>query len=124
MHEPERLVAHEALHILAAYERQILTELLAVEVEQHAAVADFFFRHFIEYLGGGGILLAQTIGEAAIDAAVFLFIGDRKREDFLLGQIGETFHGGVFSAFFWLVIFLFYDVKAKSIRLSGGVKGR
>ena len=85
-------MAHEALHVLAAHERQIIAELLAVEVEQHAAVANFLLGHLLEHLGGGGILLAQAVGEAAIDAAVFFLVGNCKREDLLLGQVGETFH--------------------------------
>ncbi len=40
-------------------------------------------------------MLAQALGEAAIDAAVLVLVGDGEREDFLLGEIGKAFHGGL-----------------------------
>ena len=53
-HQPQRrrLVLDEALHVLAADQRQIFAEFLAVEIEQHRAVVHFLFRHLVEYLGG------------------------------------------------------------------------
>ena len=91
-------MVHEALDVLAADQRQIFAELLAVEVVQPGAVGDFLVRHLVEHLGGGGKLLAQPLGEAAIDAAVLLLIGDGQRQHFLLGQVGKSFHGGLGSA--------------------------
>ncbi len=41
-----------------------------------------------------GILRPQALGKAAVDAAVLVLVGDGKRQDFLLGEIGETFHKG------------------------------
>ncbi len=46
------------------------------------------------------ILLAQALGEAAIDAAVLLLVGDGERQDFLLGEIGETLHMGLIGGEF------------------------
>ncbi len=85
-HQPERLaVVDEALDVLAADQRQVLAEFLAVHVEQHGAVAHLLVGHFVEHLGGGGKRLAQALGEAAVDAAVLVLVGDGEREDFLLG---------------------------------------
>jgi hypothetical protein len=69
-HEPKRLVVDGALDILALDQRQILAELRSMEIEQHAAMPCFLVRHLIEDLGGGGIVLAQSLCEAAVDAAV------------------------------------------------------
>ena len=44
-------------------------------------------------LAEDGKLLAQALGEAAIDAAVLFFIGDGERQHFLFGQVGKSFHG-------------------------------
>ena len=44
-------------------------------------------------LADGRILLAQALGEAAIDAAVLVLVGDGEREDFLFGEVGKAFHG-------------------------------
>ena len=73
--------------------------LRAVEVEQHGAVAHLLVGHLVEHLGGGRELLAQSLGEAAVDAAVLVLVGDGEREDFLLGQIGKTFHNGLMGEF-------------------------
>jgi hypothetical protein len=56
-------------------------------------VLDLLLRHAVEHLGGLRILAAQAFGEAAIDAAVLVFAGDGESKDFLLGEIGKTFHG-------------------------------
>jgi hypothetical protein len=53
---------------------------------------DFFRRHLFEDFRRSGVLLAQTFGERAIDAVVFLFIRNGKREDFLLTELGKSFH--------------------------------
>jgi hypothetical protein len=58
-------------------------------------VPDFLVRHLVEHLGGRGKGLAQAFGEAAIDAAVLVLVGDGKRQDFLLGEVGETFQGNL-----------------------------
>ena len=34
----------------------------------------------------------KPFGEAAIDAAVLVLVGDGESEDFLFGEVGETFH--------------------------------
>ena len=57
------------------------------------AVADFLFGHFVEYLGGGGKLLAQSFGKAAVNPAVLLLVGNGEREDLLFGKVGKTTHG-------------------------------
>jgi hypothetical protein len=55
-------------------------------------VAHLLFRHLVENLAGGRIVLAQAFGEAAIDSAVLVLVGDRQREDFPFGKIGEALH--------------------------------
>ena len=54
---------------------------------------DLLLRHLVEHLGGGGKLLAQALGEAAVDAAVLLLVGDGERQHLLLGQVGKVLHG-------------------------------
>ena len=93
-HQPERgLVVDEALDVLAADQRQIFAEFLPVEVVQHGAVVHLLVGHLVEHLGGGGELLAQAFGKAAVDAAVLLLVGDGERQHFLLGQVGKFLHG-------------------------------
>ena len=65
----------------------------AVEVEQHGAVAHLLVGHLVEHLGRGGELLAQALGEAAIDAAVLFLVGDGERQDFLFGSSAKRFTG-------------------------------
>jgi hypothetical protein len=91
-HQPQRVLRDEPLDVLAADQRQVLAELRAVKIKQHGAMAHLFVRHLLEHLGGGWVLAAKALGKAAINPAVFVLVGDRQREDFLFGEIGETFH--------------------------------
>ena len=51
--------------------------------------------HFGEQFGGGGIVLAQALGEIGEDAPVLFFVGDRQGEHLALGKVVElTRHGG------------------------------
>mgnify|MGYP001602846469 CR=1 FL=1 len=88
-----RLVLDETSDVLAAYQRQIFAEFRAVEIEQHGPMMHFLVGHLVENLGGVGELLAQAFGEAAVNAAVLFLIGDGKRQHFLFGEIGKSFHG-------------------------------
>jgi hypothetical protein len=71
----------------------MLPKALFVEFEQHVPVAAFFLGHFLEDLGGVRIAFGQILRESHVDAAVFLFGGDRNGQHFALGQVGEILHG-------------------------------
>ena len=43
-------------------------------------------------LGGGGVVLAQAVGEVGVDAPVLLLVGDRQRDHLALGKVVETAH--------------------------------
>ncbi len=91
--EPDRPPRHEALDVLAADQRQKVAEFLAMQFEQHVAMPDLFFRHFVVHFGGVRIGGTQRAGEGAINAVILVLVGDCERENFLLVQVGETFHG-------------------------------
>ena len=92
-HQPQRLLRlQEALDVLPADQRQVVSEFLAIEIEQHRAVMHFLFGHLVEYLCGGRELLAQTFGKTAIDAAILFLVGDGEGQNFLLAEIGKSFH--------------------------------
>ena len=55
-------------------------------------MAHFFVGHFVEDFCRGGILLAQSLRERAIDAAIFLFVGNGQRQNLLFAKISETHH--------------------------------
>ena len=76
----------------------VRAEPLLVHFQQHVAMAFFLFRHFLEYLGRFRITLGKVFCEGHIDPAVFLFCGDRHRQHFSLGQIGEILHNGAPAA--------------------------
>ena len=67
-------------------------ETLFVKFEQPVAMAALLLGHLLEDLGRIRITLGEVFGERHIDAAVFLFGGDRNGEHFALGQIGEILH--------------------------------
>ncbi len=96
--QPQRLLGmQKAFDVLAADQRQVLAELLPVEVVEHGAVMHLLLGHLVEHLGGGGELLAQAFRKAAVDAAVFFLVGDGERQDFLFGQVGKVFQRNVLS---------------------------
>ena len=91
--QPQRLFrVQEALDVLAADQRQVVPELLPIEIEQHRAVVHFLFSHLVEYLCRGRELLAQTFRKTAIDTAILFFVGDGESQNFLFAEIGKPFH--------------------------------
>ena len=68
-------------------------ETLLVDFEQAVAMAAFLFGHLLEYLGRIRIALREVLRKTHIDAAVFLFGGDRNRQHLAFGQVGEILHG-------------------------------
>ena len=79
-------------HVLAADQRNVLAELLAVEFEQALAVLALFLGHLGEDIGTGRIVRPQTFGDIGVDAVVLFLVGDRQGEDLPLGQVGEVAH--------------------------------
>ena len=71
----------------------MIAEFLPIEVVKHRTMMHLFLGHLVEDFRRCRILLAKTLSEIAIDAAVFFFIGDRKGQNFLLGEVGKAFHG-------------------------------
>jgi hypothetical protein len=90
--EPQRLALDEALHILPADQRDVVAELLAVEIEEAVTVAVLLLRHRGEHPRRSGIVLAHRIREVAIGAAVLLLQCDGKRQQLLPGQVREVLH--------------------------------
>ena len=91
--EPDRPARDKALDVLAADQRQKVAEFLAMKIEQHVAMPDLFLRHLVVHFRGVGIGAAKPVRERAVDAVVLVLIGDRERKNFLLVQVGKTFHG-------------------------------
>ena len=88
--QPERLALMKPLTSWRRISGRYSPNFCAIEIEQHAAMADLLLRHLVEHLGGGRKLLAQPVREAAVDAAVFFLVGDGEREDFLFGEVGKA----------------------------------
>jgi hypothetical protein len=57
-YHPDRLVLHEAAHVLAADERDVLAEALPIELDQPAAMLVLLLRQLGEDLGGGRVCAA------------------------------------------------------------------
>ena len=67
-------------------------------------MAFFLLGHFLEDLGRLRITLREIFREAHVDAAILLFRGDRYRQYFALGQIGEILHQGIPKRKFRMVL--------------------
>jgi len=87
--QPDRVAGVEARDVLAANERYHIAEAAHVRLDQAAAVLVFLHGHFLEHLGRGGILLAQTFGVLPVDPGVVFLVGNGKREHLLLGEVRE-----------------------------------
>ncbi len=68
-------------------------EPLLVHFQQPMTVAAFFLGHLLEDLGRVRISFREVLREGHVNAAVFLFGGDRNGQHFALGQVGEILHG-------------------------------
>ena len=55
-------------------------------------MAHLFIGHLVEDLCRGRILLAQSLGKAAINLAVFLFREDCESKDLPFGEIDKPLH--------------------------------
>ena len=86
------LAIHEALHILAANEGDMVAEALLEELDQPAAMAGFLLPHAFEDFGGGGIVFTKAVGEIAIDALVLFFERDGEGENLTFGEAFEATH--------------------------------
>jgi fructose-1-phosphate kinase PfkB-like protein len=63
----------------------VIAELRDEEVDQAAPMFVLLIRHLDEHLGGGGVVLAQVVGEVGVDASVLFLVGDRQGEHLALG---------------------------------------
>ena len=83
---------HETLHVLSPDQWDVFAELLAVQLDQPAAVAGFLLAHPLEHRGRGREVLAQPVRVVGVDALVFLLQGDGQRQHFALGKIVKVPH--------------------------------
>jgi hypothetical protein len=58
----------------------------------------FFRLHFLEHVGGRGVIGAKAIGKVRVDAAVFLLERNRQRQDFSFGQLFKRSGHGTLGA--------------------------
>jgi hypothetical protein len=59
-------------------QRDVIAEAPAVELDKATPVAGFFNAHGVEYSGGRGEILAQTLGVIGVGAFVVFFERDAK----------------------------------------------
>ena len=67
----------------------MLAEALAIEADQHLAMAVLLVGHLLEDLGGRGVVVAQALDEVAVDAGVLLLVLDGKGENLAIAEVGE-----------------------------------
>src|SRR5207248_10923125 len=90
--EPQRLALDKAPHVLPADQRDVVAELLAVEVEEAVTVAVLLLRHRGEHPRRSGVALAHRIRAIGIGTAVLLLEIDGERQQLLLRQIRKVLH--------------------------------
>jgi hypothetical protein len=90
---PYRPARDEPLHVLPPQERDVLTEFLAVKLDQPAAVGVLFTRHLGEHLGRSGVIVLQALGIIGVNAGILFLKRDGEGKDLLFGQVRESLHG-------------------------------
>ena len=91
--EPDRTARYEAFHVLPPDQRKKITEFLAMEIKQQAAMLDLLFGHLVEHPRRVRIGAAQPIRKGAVNEVVLVLVRDGERKNFSLTQIGKAFHG-------------------------------
>ena len=92
-HLPNRLALDEAAYVLAPDQRNVLTELAAVNVQQASAMFALLSRHLCEDVRTACIVTAQPLGNVQVDTAVLFLVGNRQGKDFTFAQFGKISHG-------------------------------
>jgi hypothetical protein len=84
---------HKSTDILAADQRYVLAELLLVQLDQPAAMPDFFLAHLFKYLSRAGKILSQALAEVGVDTCIFFLQRNRQGKDFFLRQAVKVSQG-------------------------------
>jgi len=71
--QPNGTTLNEAFNVLTTDERYMFTKALTVGLDQAGPMRGLLRLHFFKDLGRGWIPIAQTVGEVAVNAAIFLF---------------------------------------------------
>src|SRR5437660_901263 len=90
--EPYGLAIYKAFHILAADQRYVLSELLAVERKQPLAMSRLICAHCLENSSRAGKALAQSLGKIGIDPFILFFERNCQGQDFAFAQAVERLH--------------------------------
>jgi hypothetical protein len=88
-HQPSRPAVDETFHVLAADQQNVDAESLPVHVDEHLPVARFLGLHLIKRFCRRRVTFPQSVGEIAVNAAVFLFQLNGERQDFPLAEVLE-----------------------------------
>ena len=91
-HQPDRLALDEALDILAAEQRNVLAELLAIEFDQSVPVPLLLGEHRLEDRRGGRVVRPEPLGEVTVNAGVLFFEGDGQGQDLPLTEALKRAH--------------------------------
>src|SRR5450432_3886419 len=91
---PHRPALQESPHVFPADGRYLLPEALPEQGQEAVAMVGLFLAHLFKHLRCGGIGLPQGIGKFAVDAAVFLLVGDGDGQNLAFRQILEFLEHG------------------------------
>src|SRR5271166_6749826 len=81
---------HKSAHILTADQRDVLAELLLVQLDQPATMPDLFLAHLFKNLCGTGKVFLQVLAVVGVNAFVFFLQRNSEGKDLLFGQAIEV----------------------------------
>ena len=91
--KPQRAVSQQALHVLAAHERQMLSEAGAVHGPEPAALPRLLCPHPREPFGLARMRVRQAVDVVGVDPGAVLLERDRKGEQLPVTKAGKATHG-------------------------------
>ncbi len=92
-HQPDWLAVDEPFDIMSSDQRDVLTELLAVQLDEPVPVPILLAAHLVEDCGCGGVVSLEPLRKVAVNAGIFFFEGNGQGQNLLLAEALKGSHG-------------------------------
>src|SRR5450631_1664198 len=90
-HQPNRRPRHKTLHVLPSNQRDVLTELLPIRLDESSTMARFVAAHSVKHRSRGGEILLEAFGKIGVNPLVLFFKRNSQRQSFTFRMSDEAF---------------------------------
>src|SRR5580700_119423 len=91
-HQPHRLPRHKTLHVLPANQRDVLTKLLPIQLDESSTVARFVTAHSLKHRSRGREILLKAFGKIGVNTLVLFFKRNGQRQSLAFRKSVEVLH--------------------------------